>query len=549
MQRLGISVPRVRNRTKVSQVYSGSYTQRRCRQKLYISGGVTWSTDPNIPFAPERIADEDEGIINCDMLATYTDCQPTSANTFAQWMSDYTFHRKEWRSPEQRKRDWDKVKAFAKLNNLSYVKYPNLEWWYDYLFRYRTHHWPYQGCNSVRKFYPLGRPTLMLSHNPTWVKRSIVHGAQTYYGWHELGWDIFISGDSLLPRTSIEPDFTSVFMTKAAFDGWNLNGWSLDKLRRLASSAMIPDMEDGLSIPVFLAEWKDVPRMFRNLATGLLQIVETFKAFLSHPVVWWSQANLSANFGWLPFISDLKEMFERLMNLRKTVTEFIDNSSKLLTYHFRRSIDPLDIKESDFWLPSSGYLETYVPNESYVMSGIYSVGVNYQRRKEAQVEYHATAYFHYNVPYQGTFAKIFAALDRFGFNVSLSDVWEIVPFSFVVDWFLDIQSLIETLDFTNVPVQIVIHDFCDSISFDYAEKLVVDPDVQEPVRVVPCGTHAQDTPLSGWTVPPSFPGSEYHEHGYYRWTGKWTVDLTEFPQLRTPKGTQIVLLANLIATH
>lgn len=59
------------------------------------------------------------------------------------------------------------------------------------------------------------------------------------------------------------------------------------------------------------------------------------------------------------------------------------------------------------------------------------------------------ATYHYKVyyqPYDLPFAKSIKTLMDVDLFPTLTNVWDLVPFSFVIDWFLDIGSLFERID-------------------------------------------------------------------------------------------------------
>jgi hypothetical protein len=236
----------------------------------------------------------------------------------------------------------------------------------------------------------------------------------------------------------------------------------------------------------------------------------------------------------------MKKILIRFYNLRKDVSHYVNDAGKVLTYHFKRSIDPADVKPLEFYEPEPAHA-AYEGEFWYANTFVESVEADIQiHRSLKQLVYSATATFHYEIPQQGSLAYLLAAMDRFGINVSPSDWWEVVPFSFVVDWFYDVGRLLERLDFTNLPSKIVIHDFCDSIKFEFIEEYEV-----KNLEIVP----TVPDPQNPWIASPAQPSRKYIEEGYYRWTGNWLVDQELYPNFRTPSGRQIVLLSELVATR
>jgi hypothetical protein len=63
----------------------------------------------------------------------------------------------------------------------------------------------------------------------------------------------------------------------------------------------------------------------------------------------------------------------------------------------------------------------------------------------------------------------------FGVSKMASVVWEAIPYSFVVDWFVSVGDLIESLEDQLLdPLPIVIHDFSHSLKYEYQTMLDVE---------------------------------------------------------------------------
>jgi len=342
-------------------------------------------------------------------------------------------------------------------------------------------------------------------------------------------------------------DSSSRFMSKADFESWSLEGHSLKQLRLRAARTMLPNMEAGLSLPVFLAELRDLPRMLSGFIKCFDDLLKYIGKLLNAPLKTLASTHLSAVFGWIPFLSDTKKIIQRLLSLRQDVSKYIANADKVLTYHYSYGFSPLDCKPTEFFYDVTDAI-SLSRGFSTVLPEVLSIPVN--RRKQNFVDklkYHATSRFHYHLPYTGKMAALLAGLDRFGINLSVSDIWEIIPFSFVVDWFIGIQSYLKGLDFSNLPAQIVIDDFCDSIYFEYTENSEFTPGsafLSEDTNVC---YHNLDS--ENWRCSPAHANSTYVEKAYYRWNGRMLVPSDDFPGLRAPNGAQLTNLVALVLVN
>jgi hypothetical protein len=76
---------------------------------------------------------------------------------------------------------------------------------------------------------------------------------------------------------------------------------------------------------------------------------------------------------------------------------------------------------------------------------------------------------------QGKLGELEAILHSLGVTKPLSVIWELVPFSFVVDWFVSVGEWISSLeDELFHPLPIVIHDFSHSVKWSYINQIEMD---------------------------------------------------------------------------
>jgi len=317
----------------------------------------------------------------------------------------------------------------------------------------------------------------------------------------------------------------------------------LATLRRMALLDMVPNMENGFSLPVFIGELKDLPRMIGGLLAGLQGLLKFLGNLLTRPLKTLSKSHLSAIYGWLPFQQDVHTIVSRLVNLRKDVDNFLEHAGTRNTFHWGHPLDKLYYKPEEFFYSTNRVVNLPTgTGQTYEHLGYFLQGCSFDVVEDNHVEdfeYHATMEFVYNVPEIGTLAFALAALDRFGLNLSVSDIWELVPFSFVVDWFFNVQSVLARFNDTNLPVQIVINDFCDSIKFKYTEAnhLSVNGSLADSRHKADGVSHFCQ---GGWTVSPLSADLDYIEDAYYRWRTIPVISTEDFPNLTTPKGFQLV---------
>jgi len=80
--------------------------------------------------------------------------------------------------------------------------------------------------------------------------------------------------------------------------------------------------------------------------------------------------------------------------------------------------------------------------------------------------YHATLVYSYSIPgVSGVRRKIRGWLDSFGVRFDPAVVWNATPFSFVVDWLVDIGGFLRSFSPTDLGMNIVILDASHSVKY------------------------------------------------------------------------------------
>lgn len=298
----------------------------------------------------------------------------------------------------------------------------------------------------------------------------------------------------------------------------------------------IPKLDDGFSLPVFLAEFAQMKSLFASVASLLLKLPAAIRSLFTRPLRDISNAWLSSIYGWIPFISDCRKIAKKLFELRTSVSQFVSESGRRKTFHYGLKLDPANVYGPG-WLTESSEinLTAYHAGDPlwYAKDLINEVNCVQQNQKTfSSFRYGATMDFSYNIPDMGILTSLLAGLDKFGVNLSVSDLWEIIPFSFVVDWFINIGNWLSRFDFTNLPVQVVVYDFCETIKYGYT-------DVGKIVAVTGVNLQGDTTPYE-WTASPVSAALTYSEAAFYRWRRFPTLSITDQLQFGLPDGWQIV---------
>lgn len=148
---------------------------------------------------------------------------------------------------------------------------------------------------------------------------------------------------------------------------------------------------------------------------------------------------LQYSFAIAPTIDDYRKVVSMADKLKKNIDAWNAKAGKMVTYHIH--------------LPT---LQTTVKTD------VGHAGAVWDRNRDVQTRGVITATV---VPRKITVSQSTIAIANLGFDKPLSALWEILPFSFIVDWFTDVGGFINSFETAQSPAQF------DLISIGYSEKM------------------------------------------------------------------------------
>lgn len=320
-------------------------------------------------------------------------------------------------------------------------------------------------------------------------------------------------------------------------------------LDNMAQEAMIPSIDTGFSMPVFLLELFDVRSLWRTIRSllSLRGIGKILRQFGNRPLKEISSKWLEGIFGWLPLVSDIKKIGSIYCNVGEQVREYIAGADSLKTYHYRKAVSPTMWNHpSSFWtspftgsITSSGrpYLAPVVTRLDYTGA---------VTREVRDYDYHATMLFRYTLPVMSAFLKqLLGELDAWGFNLNPAIIWNRIPFSFVVDWFSGIGRWLDSLKKENLEIQVTIYDFARSFNYVLEEKckLIL---VDQGTLSYPSDTRGLAPAKPSWIFHPCYDTSSREFVSYLRVPGIPKPPPSVRPYLRLPGGMRWVTAGALL---
>jgi hypothetical protein len=231
---------------------------------------------------------------------------------------------------------------------------------------------------------------------------------------------------------------------------------------------MLPSAGSGLSLINFLIELKD----FRKLTQAFWNRKGVVQALIfgeaadwselgSHPLRSLSKAYLNYSFNWRPFVSDLQKIYAKLVSTNKRLDELWARQNRPQNRHYRA---PLNYGTyNNAWV--DGAEANYASYTSESDGGTTSIMQSTRSRWVETPIYHATMRYSYRVPGAKDLQyKIKGWLDAFGVKLDASIIWNAIPFSFIIDWIVDVGGFLRSFSEDNLGLQVNIEDFCSSVS-------------------------------------------------------------------------------------
>jgi len=194
--------------------------------------------------------------------------------------------------------------------------------------------------------------------------------------------------------------------------------------------AMWPKLNSEANVVNFLIELRDFRRMFSSA-------VNSFKmAMAGRLVSSAAEANLNWSFGIKPFWSDIMNLQRSYSDFTRRINETNSSQGRKVHHYTEKVGHPADTVT---WYWSATHSRLVHRAEYEVVANL---TVSYEMKLAIPL-----------VPTLGAYLK------SVGIRPSLKTVWDAIPFSFLVDWFLKVGDWLASFD-ERVPVDIVIHDAC-----------------------------------------------------------------------------------------
>lgn len=264
-----------------------------------------------------------------------------------------------------------------------------------------------------------------------------------------------------LANTASPLDADALFATLVSNGAPGVTPLEWRALDSRALAFMLPSMRPAVSLVNFLLELKDFKYLFRGERGARLSRAKKFIARLrgkdgNKPFRELSQLVLFKEFALDPFIGDIISVYEGLTSIKRRLRDLELRAHSLQSRKFKAPLSEL----SD------------IPDDESVNSGpiiwnSHENSVQFDTSYEWLISpvYNATCRYVYALDdSQGWYVRqTDALLDTLGLRSDVSIFWNATPFTFIVDWFVNVSRFLEQFSVNNIGMRIEVLDFCSSI--------------------------------------------------------------------------------------
>jgi hypothetical protein len=216
----------------------------------------------------------------------------------------------------------------------------------------------------------------------------------------------------------------------------------------------IIELKDFKSLPKTLSTIKSLPKLFKTKAfwRNSKNSQKTLRELLRRG----SDYHLSYSFGIAPFLNDIASLVKAVKRTEGRMNDLVNREGKPQRRHFAYRWDEFDSDDSG------------LVDESELRNGI-SLGQidRYSKRRVVKPEssvFHAEIEYNYQfTQYQREHARLGSFLDALGLNINPAIIWNAIPWTFVVDWVVNVSSWLDNFKVEHMEPRINIRRYLWSV--------------------------------------------------------------------------------------
>lgn len=238
---------------------------------------------------------------------------------------------------------------------------------------------------------------------------------------------------------------------------------------------------------VFLGEFKDIPRMLKGTAKFFHDAWRAMGGGLSKPSKALANHWLNIQFGWLPFINDLRKAYKTYRNLDSQLQRIKRYNGRWQ----RRGGSIIDDTVSER-ISSSATATAHWPTLATKQYVNPSIPGSYAMSKVKITRAWFEGAFRYWIPdVESVYWSRRAVVELYGLMPNPALVWELTPFSWLADWVSNVGDVLSNMD----------NGWADNLAARYAyvmKSVEVIGELESFVNLIPAKLHHT------WTFPISW---------------------------------------------
>jgi hypothetical protein len=239
---------------------------------------------------------------------------------------------------------------------------------------------------------------------------------------------------------------------------------NLAELQERSLKAMLPGLKQELSLVNSLIELKDIVTLkrsiqsLRSVGPKLLRAAKAPRATFRELTRISAGSFLQWKFNLQPLWSDIRGVYTAIRDHERRVNDLISRSGKVQKRHFTCVFDegPRELVINSIKNLSSGGTIILLPYPG--ISVLRRTFVREPTRFHAQIEYQYSF-----TKYQLEHAKELALLDALGVSFNPAIIWNAIPFSFMLDWIVDVSQFLDNFKVRNMEPRVCIRRYLWSV--------------------------------------------------------------------------------------
>lgn len=262
----------------------------------------------------------------------------------------------------------------------------------------------------------------------------------------------------------------------SACDSVNLSLASVPwaSLSSTALQTMLPSLQRDNSWVNFVLELKDFKRIGESVSSAFLSKWEKLGSLVSYrrrdrPAVKLAKAHLSYSFAWAPLYRDLESLVKTMTDIKSRFDELVRREKKPQQSYWGTTIAGTATGRTLHSFgnrgPTGGWVGPFQGKyywEVYLNAG-------------SGIRYSASVRYRFTMPeiVGSAMGKLKATLDLLGVSPNPAILWNAIPFTFVIDWVVNVSRFLNSMRVDNLDFKTEISDFCHSVKYERSIEMVM----------------------------------------------------------------------------